>query len=82
MRPRGKTNSCRDWSEAGFLQQRRRFAYLNQFGDPGAVCFDPGVKVADALGQSATTMSPKLKISLRKCRTGFNAQALRQVQST
>src|SRR5688572_24032300 len=52
MRPSGKTNSCRDWSEAGFLQQRRCFAYLNQFGDPGAVCFDLSVKVADALGQS------------------------------
>lgn len=52
MRPSGKTNSCRDWSEAGFLQQRRRFAYLNQSGDPGAVCFDLSVKVADALGQS------------------------------
>jgi hypothetical protein len=52
MIPGGKANSCRDWSEAGFLQQRRRFAYLNQFRDPGAVCFDLSIELADALGQS------------------------------
>jgi hypothetical protein len=67
MRPGGETNSCRDWSEAGLLQQRRGVACLDQFGDPGAVCLDLSVKVADALGQPdrfRTLVKEQLRILL------------------